>query len=360
MDLRYIDVAIAGLKSKFITHTPICLAHSVTFACNCRCKMCTQWKMTDKVSKDMKTEEVFDLLRKAYDAGMRVYYAWGGEPLIRKDLPQILEYAKKMGFVTIVNTNGALLKYKAKEIGPVTDAIVISLDSTDELHDVIRGRKGAYKEVIAGLEEIKKFGCIITIASTISKLNYDKIEDLAKFAKKNKVVITYNTVEPTLSSSYEDERTYEPVNQYGLNKEELHEFYSKLLELKNKGYPLAETKAVLRDYVDGEPFNCHFPEIFVYVSPDGVLIPCTNLYDLKPQSLKDISFQKYFASKAFKKFTKDISDCRVCLRTCVRSYAYSYMMNPEHMIELVIDLLLYWKLLTNNALHKFVKRFNKK
>jgi len=337
---RYLKVAISGLKSRFITHSPICLAHSVTFACNCRCKMCTQWKMSKMVCKDMKTEEVFELIRKAYKAGMRVYYAWGGEPLLRRDLPQILKFAKKMGFITIVNTNGTQLKQMAKSIVDYTDSLVISLDSPDSLHDYIRGRNNAYREVVEGLEEVKKIGkCIIVLVATISKLNFDKIEDLAKFAMENNVFVTYNTVEPTLVTSYENERTYLPVEKYGLNKKELHEFYSKLLELKHKGCPLAETETVLQDYVDGKPFNCHFSEVFVYVSPDGVIIPCTYAYGLKPKSLKEISFKEYFSTQEFKGHVKNSANCKICLRTCVRMYAYSYMLNLRHMANLLLPLI---------------------
>ena len=46
--------------------------------------------MSKMAYKDMKTEDVFNLLLKAYDSGMRGYYLFGGEPIIRKDILEIL------------------------------------------------------------------------------------------------------------------------------------------------------------------------------------------------------------------------------------------------------------------------------
>lgn len=340
MDKRYIQLIKAGFRTRVVTHRPIFLAHAVTYVCNSRCKTCTMWHMSKMASRDLDTEEVFDLLKSARKMGMRGYYTWGGEPLIRKDIPEILEFAKKIGFFTVMNTNASLLESKADSISDNLDFIFVSLDYPNKYHDFIRGRKGSFNEVVNGIKKMLEIGKTnVGLASTISKLNFDKIEDLARSAMELDVPISFNAVEPTMESNYETKRTYLPVHKYGLDKDELKKFYAKLLELKYKGYPLAETKAVLQDYVNGKPFRCQFSKIFVYVSPEGTMFPCTYQYGTPPKSLNEVSFNEYFSSKEYREFVKKSEQCKVCLRTCVRMYSYSYDLSPNHFINLIVSVM---------------------
>jgi MoaA/NifB/PqqE/SkfB family radical SAM enzyme len=291
--------------------------------------------MSKMIDKDLKTDEVISLLDQAYDAGMRGYYAFGGEPLLRSDIIEILDYAKEKGYVNVINSNCSSLEKKADLISENTDFIFASLDYPDAYHDVIRGRKGSFNEVMNGINEILNIGKTrVVIVSTISKLNLNRIEEMALLAQKLGMGISYNAVEPTFSSSYNDERTYSPVEEFGLDEIELKHFYKKLLSLKQKGYPLMESEGVLRDYARETPFKCHFPKIFVYVSPDGKIFPCSD-YGHSPINLKEISFEEYFSSKEFKEHIKNSETCKICLRTCVRMYSYTYVLRPLHLISLI-------------------------
>lgn len=106
---RFLGSFLSMVKSRAYTHKPFFLAHAITFGCNSFCKMCTYWQLTPRMKEDLSTEEVFRLLDEAYDFGMRAYYIFGGEPLIRKDIGKIVEYAKNRGFLTTMNTNASLL-----------------------------------------------------------------------------------------------------------------------------------------------------------------------------------------------------------------------------------------------------------
>ncbi|MCP8311285.1 MAG: radical SAM protein, partial [Candidatus Methylarchaceae archaeon HK01M] len=148
--------------------------------------------------KDMETEEVFKLLERAYDFGMRGYYLFGGEPLIVKDLFKILDFAKKKGFITTMNTNASLLKKKAESLSESLDFAFVSLDYPNNYHDYIRGRTGSFDEVVKGVRSLLELGKTrVTLVTTISKLNFDKIEAMAHFAADLGVGISYNAVEPT-------------------------------------------------------------------------------------------------------------------------------------------------------------------
>ena len=295
--IRYLNGLLSMFKSRLITHKPFFLAHAITYACNSRCKTCTYWRLSNQIHKNLNTEAIFNLLINAYNVGMRGYYLFGGEPLIMKDIEKILEFAKKKGFITTMNTNASLLKQKAESLSETLDFAFVSVDYPDHYHDYIRGRKGSFNEVVDGIKRLQEIGKTrITLVSTISKLNFDKIWAMAQFAKDLGVGISYNAVEPTVQSSFEEGRTDSVVKDYGLSALELQEFYETLLKLKKEGYPLMETEHVIRDHVVNKQFKCYFPKIFVYVSPDGKSFSCT--YDHTYDS-KTGSFEDYFKSSLY-------------------------------------------------------------
>ncbi len=282
----------------------------------------------------MSTEDVFGLLDEAYDCGMRGYYLFGGEPTVREDIGEVVAYAKRKGFLTTMNTNGSMLVAKAESLCNV-DFMFVSLDYFTPYHDFIRGRAGSFREVMEGIKRIRQVGNTkVVLVTTISSMNFDAIEPMAQFASDLHAGISYNAVEPTVQSSFEQGRTDSPVSDYGLTHRQLQVFYNTLLKLKREGYPLMETEHVLKHFVEGRRWICNFPQMFVYVSADKKIFSCTydHTYDLKSGS-----FNEYFSSSLFRDHVESAKKCNVCVRTCVRGYAYTYDLNPLHLVNLVGD-----------------------
>ena len=331
---RYLGAFVSMLRSKLLTHKPFFLAHAITYGCNSRCKICTYWQMTPRMKEDMPTYEVFELLDEAYEYGMRGYYLFGGEPLIRRDIGSVVDHAKDKGFLTTMNTNGSLLARKAESLKNL-DFIFVSLDYFNQYHDLIRGRLNSFDEVIRGIRKIREVGNTrVTLVTTISSLNYDAVEPMAKLAKDLRVGISFNSVEPTVQSSFEQGRTQSPVGDFGLTRGQLGEFYARLLRLKKEGYPLMETENVLQDFAEGRRWTCRFPRMFVYVSADKKIFSCTydHTYDLKKGS-----FEEYFSSDLYSSHAARAENCNECVRTCVRGYSYAYDLKPLNLINLAGD-----------------------
>jgi len=284
----------------------------------------------------MITDKVFALLEQAHASGMRGYYLFGGEPLLRTDVAEILERAKQLGFVTILNTNASLLERKAESIAETLDMAFVSIDYPGDHNDYIRGRSGAFREVVRGTNRLLELGKTkVTFVCTVSRLNRDKVESMASLAQDLGVGISYNAVEPTWLSGYNRGRTHSVVEDYGLTDIELAGLYRELLKLKHRGYPLMESEQVLMDYASGRPFKCHFSRIFVYVSPEGEIFPCTTRYGMGTANLDDVSFDEYFSSESYRVPVRRMERCNICVRTCVRMYVYSYSLNPLHMLGLL-------------------------
>jgi MoaA/NifB/PqqE/SkfB family radical SAM enzyme len=313
--------------------------------------------MSKRTNEDLSTEAVFRLLDEAYDYGMRAYYLFGGEPTIRKDIGEVVDYARTKGFLTIMNTNGSLLAEKAESLRNL-DFAFVSLDYFNEYNDFIRGRKGSFREVINGIERIREAGdTLITLVTTISNLNFDAIEPMAKLARDLQVGISYNAVEPTIQLNCEEKRTESPLKDYGLSRAQMRYFYKSLLQLKRRGYPLMETEYMLKHFVEGRSWTCQFPKMFVYVSADKKIFSCTydHPYDLNVKELvaqvageltcthdhvydlNQGSFRDYFASDLYRSEVAKAEKCNMCVRTCVRGYSYTYDLKPQNFMNLLTD-----------------------
>ena len=330
---RYAGAFLSMVRSRFVTRRPFFLAHAVTFGCNSKCQTCSYWKLTPRMKEDLSTAEVFALLDEAWDAGMRAYYLFGGEPLVRKDVGDLVAYAKHKGFLTTMNTNGSLLAAKAPTLTGL-DVAFVSLDYFTPYHDVIRGRRGSFDEVVRGIERLRDIADTkFTLVTTISSLNLDAMEPMARFARELGVSISYNSVEPTLDFGLTNGST-SPNFRLGLTPDQLRTFYETLLRLKREGYPLLETETVLRDFVEGRPWKCEFPKMFVYVSPDKKIYSCDYRYGY---DLRTGSFEGYFSSRAFREHSLAAESCNRCVRTCVRGYSYAYDLYLGNLMRLALE-----------------------
>ena len=282
------------------------------------------------MKEDLSTEGVFHLLDEAYDFGMRGYYMFGGEPLVRRDIGEIIEYARKKGFITVMNTNGSLLEKKAEQVKNL-DFAFVSVDYYNDYDDIIRGRPGTFEEASRGVESLKANGHTrVALVTTISTLNWGAMEEMARFATRMGVGISFNSVEQSMDFGLTDKETT-PNMQIGLTSAQLHEFYEELLRIKKAGYPLMETDVVLEDFVKQKPWKCDFSKMFVYVTPDKQIYNCnyTHAYDLRKGS-----FKEYFHSQAYRNYARTSESCNTCIRTCVRGYSYTYSLMPRQIAGL--------------------------
>ena len=153
---------LAKRNESFLSMLPFCPASSqiiVTDNCNSRCITCSQWK--NKSTNELTAEEIYDTLAQLRELGVIQVQFTGGEPLLRRDLPSLVERATKLGFQSIgILTNGLLLTgSRAKELlESGLTAVGISVDGLRETHEYVRGVKGCYGKTISALEILSRLG----------------------------------------------------------------------------------------------------------------------------------------------------------------------------------------------------------
>lgn len=173
------------------TTGPIKAEWEVINTCNAKCLTCLHWKEKPD-SRILSTSEGKNLIQQLARSGLLNLYFTGGEPLLRKDLIELLAYAKKYGLSTALVTNALLVtERRAQElVNAKLDTIYISIDAAEaDLNDEIRGLNGYFDLALAAIDNLKSMrrnaNPRILIKSTISSKNVDQLVPLAELANTN-------------------------------------------------------------------------------------------------------------------------------------------------------------------------------
>lgn len=300
--IRNAGIAARYVLSRFWTHKPVVLTHSVTSRCNCRCKICDVWRKKPN-SDEMSTGEILRLLDQAKNLNFVAYVAWGGEPLIRPDIFEILQHAHNLNFYSIIITNGVYLFKKAERLAELADLTLVSLDHHTDYHDYMRGVKGTFDRAVKGIARLRHKGGRAAINCVLSKLNIDDIERIAKLARRLDAKIAFDPME--VFPGYNEE--------YSLSRGELKRAFSEIRSLKRQGYPILNSHEYVDHSIDHIEYSCAQPLIFVTVTEDGKVKPfwCQKtrkvLGDLREQSLSEI-----IDSGPFRQFAEITENCNMC------------------------------------------------
>lgn len=131
----------------------------ITNLCNLRCVMCDRWtwiKENTNLGGNLTTEKLRELFDDFSRIGVKRVLLTGGEPLLRRDLCELIEHLRRKCLDITIFTNGACVTSKAVEALAEARAVVLfSLDgSCPEVHDEIRGVDGTFRRVVEGVQRL--------------------------------------------------------------------------------------------------------------------------------------------------------------------------------------------------------------
>ena len=158
-----------------------------TLSCNAKCKHCGSSAENKTYEGELTTDEIKKVLKDVadkYDARGIMLNITGGEPLIRKDLFEVMKYAKSLGFNWGMTTNGMLMNKEMIE--KIKDAemstISVSIDGLEDTHDDFRGVPGSYKLIMKNMQLLKeaRFLKVAQITTVVNKKNIHQLEQLYK------------------------------------------------------------------------------------------------------------------------------------------------------------------------------------
>ncbi|MGD9367549.1 MAG: 12,18-didecarboxysiroheme deacetylase [Desulfobacteraceae bacterium] len=150
---------------------------NVTRACNLKCVHCYAHATEGSTSDELSTTEGMRMIDDLSDFGVPVLLFSGGEPLVRKDLPELAAYAVDKGMRAVISTNGTLInKSTAQTLKAIGLSYVgISLDGLEPVNDHFRGVKGAFSKAMEGIRNCQEAGIKVGLRFTINKRNVKEI-----------------------------------------------------------------------------------------------------------------------------------------------------------------------------------------
>lgn len=290
---------IIGLGAKitqtkfFKSKIPLKVTFHITYRCNLECPFC--YRKTQE-APEMRTVQIKEMMREFKYMGTFLWVFNGGEPLLREDLPELIDYAKDLGFHCSLVTSGVLLAQKLENNPSYRklDFIQVSLEGTEEIHDRMYGQ-GTYNRVINALNLLKELNIRTNILTLIAQDNIDYLDYLIEFVTQYHMTITFQPM------AIQKEDNSGLSQQYFPGKIRFKEAVDKLIKQKKMGAPIISSLEFLKMIRDSWPntptkIPCYAAQFYCSVTPDGYLVPCcAKLFQTqaKNQGL-ELGFRKAF------------------------------------------------------------------
>lgn len=241
----------------------------VTKHCSARCDFCDYWK----TKNETRITDYLPIVKKFNPMYINIT---GGEPLLRKDLPQIVKSIKdNMSFIYIqMITHGQLMtEEKGVQLWEAgLDQITFSLDFPDERHDKSRGIPGLFQHITSVIPKLKARGIDnIGFNTFIMKDNMDSITTIVELAKSLGVVCSF--------SSYFEGKANNPGHSIGEeNMPKLDRLIEDLIRLKRVSKNIRNSDFYLRNipvYFRQRVSGCQAGVKWLQITPDGHMKRCS-------------------------------------------------------------------------------------
>ena len=310
----------------------------LTYKCNLKCGGCPSWQVKDH--NDLTADEYRKVFRQL--TSLDLVKVLGGEPLVRKDVVQILSDVRDIidPYVMQLTTNGMLTKRTVEAIRAVAWPglqLRISVDGLEQTHDRMRGVEGSWKLVTKTVREVAElkaqYGFKFGINFAITDESIGELDEMIAFAESvGADLIPGVNVSPFLVGTI-------PPEEGG--KQEVIMISDKTAALNamtraqvgTRGQlPGVDrilgrmfTKATYRQHLEFESrkFPCRELKDLIYLLPNGNLVRCG--MDHAPiGNLREQSFDEIWYGEAMKAHRNKVSACPGCMQSSVQIMSRVY------------------------------------
>lgn len=324
--IKKIDIPSKILQAViFKKKYPLSIIWNITSRCNLSCKYCN-WGT--RKGPELGTKEIINLVGEAASAGTKFINFSGGEPLLREDLPEIINFCKKKNIYVSVVSNGTLVKEKKNRINRV-DMIKFSLDGPRSINDFIRG-EGVHDKVIRAVEICKNEGIRVGLTTVLSRYNTGSVPYILDIAKKYDVRVYFKPADQDNSGDSNRDISF------ALPKLELfREAINLLRREKAKGNKhISNSISGLKKIYQWPGFldiDCLISLISCVINPDGKIFVCDDFPNYQ-KYLKPIkgSFKETFRALALP------CPCKRCWNSFMVEFNSISSFNPRNLWEILV------------------------
>lgn len=312
-----IQIGISVLKANlFGTRTPLAVYLAVTDRCNLQCRYCN---IPDKQkAKDMTTRQISSLIDQ-FPKGTKRLQLTGGEPMLRKDIGKIIDYAYSKGIYVTMSSNGFQIKERIGEIKNL-DTLFLSIDGFKVAHDDHKGY-GTWERVIEAARTAKQNGINVWATTVVSQKNYKDISRFLEFMKEEGIMINIHLLYQTTEQLDKHFHLFKIPEDMIMPAEDIRQTLKKVLGLKNKDLPVASSVGYLNHLINWKDYGtiysfmktpgikCWAGKLHCYVDADGKVYPCGDAVGrTEAENFLEVGFNEAFMST--------VNPCESCIIAC--------------------------------------------
>jgi MoaA/NifB/PqqE/SkfB family radical SAM enzyme len=300
------------------------------YRCNYDCVMC-DLKLRDRELRarglmEFDTARMKGILDAFAALGISGVGFTGGEPLIRKDIFELLAYTKKLGMISHLNTNGSLVTDQVAEkiIATKVDSVNISLDGASAAtHDAIRGVRGAFELATEAVRRIahlrRKKGALprLKTVTVLQESNSDEVRDIITLA----VSLGVDCVEFIPRQPFRMDADRQPAGASELHKMDkvaayLLEQHQGEVKIENSPGQIKGIGRWLREMAS--PLRCSAAYNSYTVDCFGEIYPCLPWANWRKAvgNMRETGLQEFWYSSRYNRLRQETSACRQCYLNC--------------------------------------------
>ncbi len=302
---------------------PLSAHMDITWRCNERCVHCY---LDHDEPGEMSTDEIKGIIRQLAEAGTFFLSISGGEPLMRRDCFEILEYARSLRFNVKLKTNAVMIGPKEAErlkaLG--IEQIQISIYShIPEVHDAITKLPGSLRRSLEAIKRLKAHGLKVSITNVLMRPNVGDAKAVQKLAKE--LGVEY-VIDPTITPKLNGDRS---IMSLGISRDDLKDVFEAEEFVGNVGEFANRVETVGEDVLDG--YSCSAGHTLVYISPFGDVYPCVQFPmpcgNLLKQTFREIWWGSPELTELRTVAVRDLPTCSQCghAGSCTRCPGLAYM-----------------------------------
>ncbi len=304
---------------------PLSVQLDLTYRCNEKCIHCY---LDHDDHGEMTTIEIKHLLKEMADAGVFILTLSGGEIFLRKDLFEILEYARALTFCIKLKTNAVLIREaqaaRLRDLG--VESVQISIYShRPEVHDAITKVPGSLRRSIAAIRFLRAQGLKVVIGNVLMTQNMQDYHGVRALAEE---IDARYTLDPTITPMMDGDRSILKLNA---DESALHNLFRDEYFVGNAEEFCAPPPAPNDNEESMASLPCSAGHTACYVSPYGEFYPCVQF----PLSCGNVRQQRFIDiwrnSEKLKEVRsirlRDLSSCSQCAHgsTCTRCPGLAFM-----------------------------------
>lgn len=298
---------------RLVSHPVLC-NYYVTYRCNAACSFCDIW---ERPSPYITLEEAKANLAALKQLGVKVVDFTGGEPLLHRQLDELLKECKRLGLLTTITTNCLLYPKYANRLRGLVDMLHFSLDSPEpEEHDLSRGVK-CFDKVMESIQIAKSLGERPDILFTVFESNIHQIEKVwQEICKPHGLVLILN-----------------PVFEYNKVGSQLSPAALQQLRQWGKKSNVYLNDAFIQLRLDGGNHTdspiCLAGSTTIVISPENKLVlPCYHL-GLKEFAIENNLYELYLSDEVQKLVALEgrLPACEGCAINCYMQPSFAVTIN---------------------------------